>query len=758
MQPVRKAVIPAAGLGTRFLPATKSSPKEMLPVVDKPAIQYVVEEAVQAGLTDILIITGRNKRAVEDHFDRNFELEHYLEATGQARAAEGSAVRVRPRRHPLRPPARSARSRARGVGRAPSRRSTSRSRCCSPTTSWSTTPRCCGRCSTCTTRTGRSVVAVQEVSPEEISSYGCVEPDACVTTTALVEIQRIVEKPRARRRAVEPRGHRPLRVHARDLRRARPHRARARRRAATHRRDRAAARASRRVFGCVCSDGRYDVGQKLDFLRANVELALDRPDLGPALAEMAPRACVAARERARVIPLADAQAMILDAVAPLAPRRSRSATRVGLVLAEARHRARAGAAVREHRDGRLRRARRPTPPGAPVRLRVVGELAGRAVRRRSRSARAKAIRIMTGAPMPDGADAIVMVERTQRRRRHRRDRRRPPTPAITCAPPAATSRPGQRCSTRARCSRPRTSACSRASTSREIACHPRPRVGVCRPATSSSRAARSRRGASATRTARCCSRCSRKPAANAVDCGIARDDEHGSTRAIARARRRVRRAADERRGVDGRLRLREGRARAVAKRAAASFAWTQIAIKPAKPLAFAAIGGVPVFGLPGNPVSSRVSFELFARPALRKLAGRADRARRPGARRPRATAFAGGPTASCTSTGCASRVEDGRYVCERAGFQASNVLSGMAAANGLALIPDGDGVAAGEAVAVLLLGAVGAMPITVRSDPPGRRMPRRRVVLAARFAGTAEPAVCGRLNPTAGTRQLRWAP
>ena len=83
MQPVRKAVIPAAGLGTRFLPATKSSPKEMLPVVDRPAIQYVVEEAVQAGLTDILIITGRNKRAVEDHFDRNFELEHYLEATGK---------------------------------------------------------------------------------------------------------------------------------------------------------------------------------------------------------------------------------------------------------------------------------------------------------------------------------------------------------------------------------------------------------------------------------------------------------------------------------------------------------------------------------------------------------------------------------------------------------------------------------------------------------------------------------------------------
>ena len=69
-----KAVIPVAGLGTRFLPATKSTPKEMLPVVDKPAIQYVVEEAVDAGLSDVLMVTGRNKRPLEDHFDRNYEL------------------------------------------------------------------------------------------------------------------------------------------------------------------------------------------------------------------------------------------------------------------------------------------------------------------------------------------------------------------------------------------------------------------------------------------------------------------------------------------------------------------------------------------------------------------------------------------------------------------------------------------------------------------------------------------------------------
>ncbi|QWT23866.1 UTP--glucose-1-phosphate uridylyltransferase GalU [Subtercola sp. PAMC28395] len=79
---ITKVVIPAAGLGTRFLPATKALPKEMLPVVDKPAIQYVVEEAVAAGLVDVLMIVGRNKNALANHFDRNTELEHTLEAKG----------------------------------------------------------------------------------------------------------------------------------------------------------------------------------------------------------------------------------------------------------------------------------------------------------------------------------------------------------------------------------------------------------------------------------------------------------------------------------------------------------------------------------------------------------------------------------------------------------------------------------------------------------------------------------------------------
>ena len=79
MMNVRKAIIPAAGLGTRFLPATKAQPKEMLPIVDKPTIQYIIEEAVEAGIQDIIIVTGRNKRSIEDHFDRSIELELELE-------------------------------------------------------------------------------------------------------------------------------------------------------------------------------------------------------------------------------------------------------------------------------------------------------------------------------------------------------------------------------------------------------------------------------------------------------------------------------------------------------------------------------------------------------------------------------------------------------------------------------------------------------------------------------------------------------
>ena len=85
---IRKAVIPAAGLGTRFLPATKAQPKEMLPIVDKPTIQYIIEEAVESGIENIVIVNGRNKGSIEDHFDRSVELELELENKGKQEALE----------------------------------------------------------------------------------------------------------------------------------------------------------------------------------------------------------------------------------------------------------------------------------------------------------------------------------------------------------------------------------------------------------------------------------------------------------------------------------------------------------------------------------------------------------------------------------------------------------------------------------------------------------------------------------------------
>lgn len=85
---IRKAVIPAAGLGTRFLPATKAQPKEMLPIVDKPTLQYIIEECIESGIEEILIITGRNKKSIEDHFDKNIELEMELEKSGKQEMLE----------------------------------------------------------------------------------------------------------------------------------------------------------------------------------------------------------------------------------------------------------------------------------------------------------------------------------------------------------------------------------------------------------------------------------------------------------------------------------------------------------------------------------------------------------------------------------------------------------------------------------------------------------------------------------------------
>ena len=282
MHPVRKAVIPAAGLGTRFLPATKSSPKEMLPVVDRPAIQYVVEEAVQAGLTDILIITGRNKRAVEDHFDRNFELEHYLENTGKHEllkevqfASDLADIHYVRQRDPL------------GLGHAVS---VARHHVGSEPFAvlladdiMVDEAHLLRSMLDAHARDGHSVVAVKEVSPEEISFYGCVEPDGDAED-GVVKIRRIVEKP--------PRDQAPsnLAVIGRYVFTPEIFDAL----------DRITPGAGgelqltdaislllqeQTVLAMPCAGGRYDIGHKADFLRANIELALDRPDTGPQLTE-----------------------------------------------------------------------------------------------------------------------------------------------------------------------------------------------------------------------------------------------------------------------------------------------------------------------------------------------------------------------------------------------------------------------------------------------------------------------------------------
>jgi molybdopterin biosynthesis enzyme len=144
-----------------------------------------------------------------------------------------------------------------------------------------------------------------------------------------------------------------------------------------------------------------------------------------------------------------------------------------------------------------------------------------------------------------------------------------------------------------------------------------------------------------------------------------------------------------------------------AERPGSDYVWAQVAIKPAKPLAFGTVGGVPVFGLPGNPVSSHVSFEVFARPALRTMMGHAT-IDRPVVSGEAAAAMPRRADGRLHLDRVRVTYRDGRFLVERSGAQASNVLSGMAGADGLALLPDGAGLAAGDPVDVLLLGPVGA--------------------------------------------------
>jgi UTP-glucose-1-phosphate uridylyltransferase len=191
MKKVRKAIIPAAGLGTRFLPATKAMPKEMLPIVDKPTIQYIVEEAIASGIEDIIIVTGKGKRAIEDHFDSAFELEHNLLEKGKLGLLEEVRKTSNVEIHYIR------QKEARGLGHAV----------------WcarnfigdepfavllgddivqSEIP-CTRQLIEQYENTEKSVIGVQAVSIEQTDRYGIVDP--IETDSRLVQVKRFVEKP-----------------------------------------------------------------------------------------------------------------------------------------------------------------------------------------------------------------------------------------------------------------------------------------------------------------------------------------------------------------------------------------------------------------------------------------------------------------------------------------------------------------------------------------------------------------------------------
>jgi UTP--glucose-1-phosphate uridylyltransferase len=275
IKPVRKAVIPAAGLGTRFLPATKATPKEMLPIVDKPTIQYIVEEALAAGIEDILVITGRSKRAIEDHFDRSIELEMNLKEHGKEKELEVvrkiSDIRI----HYIR------QKEPRGLGHA--------ILCAQQFIGDEPFAVLLGddvvdakvpalkQLIDVYEKTGSSVLGVQEVPLEKVSSYGIVASHATDEPRTFT-VSDMVEKP-----AVEDAPSR-LAVLGRYvinpeifaiLEKTEPGRG-----GEIQLTDALKVLAEQQIMYAYNFEGRrYDVGDKQGFLEATVEMALKRPDL-----------------------------------------------------------------------------------------------------------------------------------------------------------------------------------------------------------------------------------------------------------------------------------------------------------------------------------------------------------------------------------------------------------------------------------------------------------------------------------------------
>jgi len=278
MKKIRKAIFPAAGLGTRFLPATKAQPKEMLPLVDKPIIQYVIEEAVASGLTSIIIVTGRGKNAIEDHFDVSVELETFLEARGKREQLEevrkiSRMINVSYVRQGEQLGLGHAVLMAKDlIGDEPFAVMLGDDIIDSPVP-------CMGQMIQVFERYGGPVIAVQQVPKSEISAYGVIDATPEPGQDRVWRIRDLVEKPKAAdapsdlaiigRYILTPDIFEALETTPRDaggeiqltngLRRLKE---------------------SRTLYGYRFEGVRHDAGNKLGFLKATVEFALKREDLG----------------------------------------------------------------------------------------------------------------------------------------------------------------------------------------------------------------------------------------------------------------------------------------------------------------------------------------------------------------------------------------------------------------------------------------------------------------------------------------------